>query len=69
MNRLNLRRSALMASLYLLVAFAIATAADKKKIIFDTDIGGDIDDAFAHALVQISPEFELLGITVADGPT
>ncbi|HUU27778.1 MAG TPA: nucleoside hydrolase [archaeon] len=39
------------------------------KIIFDTDIAGDIDDAFAHALVQISPEFEVLGITVADGPT
>lgn len=39
------------------------------KIIFDTDLAGDIDDAFAHALVQISPEFEVLGITIADGPT
>jgi len=39
------------------------------KIILDTDIAGDIDDAFAHALVQASPEFEVLGITVADGPT
>jgi len=41
----------------------------KMKIIFDTDLAGDIDDAFAHALVQISPEFEVLGITTADGPT
>lgn len=39
------------------------------KIIFDTDLAGDIDDAFAHALVQVSPEFEVLGITIADGPT
>jgi len=46
-----------------------AAAAEKIKIIFDTDLAGDIDDAFAHALVQISPEFEVLGITVADGPT
>ena len=44
-------------------------AEQKKKIIFDTDIAGDIDDAFAHALVQVSPEFEVLGITIADGPT
>lgn len=43
--------------------------ADKIKIIFDTDLAGDIDDAFAHALVQIGPEFEVLGITIADGPT
>ncbi len=40
-----------------------------QKIIFDTDLAGDIDDAFAQALVQISPEFEVLGITVCDGPT
>lgn len=43
--------------------------AEKKKIIFDTDIAGDIDDAFAHALVQLSDRFEVLGITVCDGPT
>ena len=46
-----------------------AICAGKVKIIFDTDLAGDIDDAFAHALVQISPEFEVLGITLADGPT
>ncbi|MCE5272590.1 nucleoside hydrolase [bacterium] len=44
--------------------------AEKKKIIFDTDIAGDIDDAFAHALVQLSGDrFEVLGITTCDGPT
>ncbi len=48
---------------------AMAGAEEKMKIIFDTDIAGDIDDAFAQALVMISSEFDVLGITVADGPT
>ncbi len=34
-----------------------------KKIILDTDIGDDIDDAFALALALNSPEIELLGVT------
>ncbi|HCG76407.1 MAG: hypothetical protein COZ37_03585 [bacterium (Candidatus Ratteibacteria) CG_4_10_14_3_um_filter_41_18] len=34
-----------------------------QKIILDTDIGDDIDDAYALALVLASPEVELLGIT------
>lgn len=56
--------------LFLISAGTImAQDTGKMKIIFDTDLAGDIDDAFAHALVQISPEFEVLGITIADGPT
>lgn len=35
----------------------------KKKIILDTDIGDDIDDAFALALCVNSPEIDLLGVT------
>ncbi len=60
-----------LASVILLAAllFLVGEGRAAKKIIFDTDLGGDIDDAFAHALVQISPEFEVLGITVGDGPT
>lgn len=34
-----------------------------KRIILDTDIGDDIDDALALALVLESPEIELIGIT------
>ncbi len=34
-----------------------------KKIIIDTDIGGDIDDALAVALALNSPEIEIIGIT------
>jgi inosine-uridine nucleoside N-ribohydrolase len=38
-------------------------------VILDTDIGDDIDDAFALALVLKSPELKLLGITTAFGDT
>ena len=34
-----------------------------KKVIFDTDIGDDIDDAFALASLAAEPEAELLGVT------
>jgi len=37
--------------------------------ILDTDIGDDIDDAYALALVLRSPEIKLLGITTAYGDT
>jgi purine nucleosidase len=40
-----------------------------EKIIIDTDIGGDIDDAFAVGLALQSPEFEILGISSAWGDT
>lgn len=35
----------------------------KIKIILDTDVGDDIDDAFAIALAAKSPEIDLLGVT------
>jgi len=38
-------------------------------VILDTDIGDDIDDAFALALALRSPEIRLLGITTAFGDT
>jgi len=38
-------------------------------VILDTDIGDDIDDAFALALLLQSPEVRLLGITTAFGDT
>jgi hypothetical protein len=39
------------------------------RIILDTDIGTDIDDAWALGLAMTSPEFELLAVTIADGDT
>jgi purine nucleosidase len=46
-----------------------ADAAAKIPIILDTDIGTDIDDAFALALIIKSPELELLGVTTVSGDT
>jgi len=41
----------------------------KAKVILDTDIGDDVDDAFAVALALSSPELEIVGITTAWGDT
>ncbi|NRA36913.1 MAG: nucleoside hydrolase [Planctomycetes bacterium] len=38
-----------------------------RKIIIDTDIGDDIDDALALAFALGSPEFEILGVTTVFG--
>jgi len=54
------------------LAFAVASfpaASPKTPIILDTDIGTDIDDAFALALIINSPELELLGVTTVAGDT
>jgi len=40
-----------------------------EKLIIDTDIGDDIDDAFAIALALRSPELEILGVTTTFGDT
>ncbi|MGO8717656.1 MAG: nucleoside hydrolase [Acidobacteriaceae bacterium] len=40
-----------------------------QKVILDTDIGDDIDDAYALALVLSSPELKLMGVTTAWGDT
>jgi purine nucleosidase len=43
--------------------------SDKFAVFIDTDIGDDIDDAFALALALRSPEIELLGVTTVFGNT
>lgn len=58
----------------LLFSFAlllnVGLFAQKQKVIFDCDLGGDIDDAFALALLLTSQEeFEILGITLDHGYT
>jgi purine nucleosidase len=40
-----------------------------ETIIIDTDIGDDVDDAFAVALALRSPELQILGITTTFGDT
>ncbi len=44
-------------------------AAEKQKIIFDCDLAGDVDDAYALALILASPEFEVLGVVLDHGNT
>ena len=62
----------LMLSLFLTGVSVEQTAATKaapEKVIIDTDIGDDIDDAFAVALALRSPELQILGITTTFGDT
>jgi purine nucleosidase len=48
---------------------ASAEQPPRVPILFDTDIGNDIDDVFALALVLTSPELDVRGITtVGSGP-
>jgi inosine-uridine nucleoside N-ribohydrolase len=51
------------------LAAASQPAATPDLVILDTDIGDDIDDAFALALALRSPELKLIGITTAYGDT
>src|ERR1035441_2454574 len=62
--------SALLTAVLLTACFcAAADSPAKIPVILDTDIGTDIDDAFALALIINSPEFELLGVTTVSGDT
>jgi purine nucleosidase len=51
------------------VAAQTAPEGNVQKIILDSDIGDDIDDAFALALAETSPKLQLLGVTTAWGNT
>jgi purine nucleosidase len=46
-----------------------AATTRPEKIIIDSDIGDDVDDAFALALAVRSPELDILGITTTFGDT
>jgi len=48
---------------------AAPLSAAPQLVLLDTDIGDDIDDAFALALALRSPEMRILGITTAFGDT
>jgi inosine-uridine nucleoside N-ribohydrolase len=45
------------------------SASEPQLVIIDTDIGDDIDDAYALALALRSPELRILGVTTAFGDT
>jgi len=57
-------------SLFLILLLAAtAPATPKQKVLFDCDLAGDVDDAFAVALLLTSPEFEVLGLVLDHGNT
>jgi purine nucleosidase len=56
--------------LFARTAISQGTASNAaEKIIIDTDIGDDVDDAFAVALALRSPELQILGISTTFGDT
>ena len=66
-------RNSLVVLIVLLVsgwtASAQTTAPSREKVIIDTDVGDDVDDAFAIDLALASPEVDILGISTAWGDT
>ena len=53
--------------LYLLLVVGLSVAAEPVRVIFDTDMGNDIDDAVALAMLHSfvsRGEAELLAVTV-----
>ena len=50
-------------------SLTIQSAAEKYAVLLDTDIGDDIDDALALALILNSPEIALKGVTTVFGDT
>ena len=63
-----MRKMLVLAAALLLAPMAQAEPV-REKIIIDSDIGDDIDDAFAVALALSSPEFEVLGFSASFGDT
>jgi purine nucleosidase len=71
-------RTSILASLFGLLLLPNLYAQTQKQtqapsapemVIIDTDIGDDIDDAFAIALALKSPELKILGISTTFGDT
>jgi len=64
--RPSLRLSTLICAVLLAAA---QLASSRTPVIIDTDVGDDIDDAFALAIALQDPELEVIGITTAWGDT
>ena len=71
-----MRKRGLAAWLAIVVAIGSLARAQqetashvREKVILDTDIGDDIDDALALGLLLKSPQVQLLAVTTAWGDT
>lgn len=65
----RVRRAAFLALVVLFALPHAGAAQEHLKVLLDTDIGSDIDDAWALGLLVASPQVELVGVTVTDGDT
>ena len=66
-------RTSIALALALVLALGAGVPAGtqpaREKVVLDTDIGTDIDDAWALGYALKSPSLELLGVTVTDADT
>jgi inosine-uridine nucleoside N-ribohydrolase len=72
MTMSRLRLALVVFLLWVLAALVygqLVSTDSPQKIIIDTDIGDDVDDAFAVALALRSPELQILGISTVFGDT
>jgi len=58
-----------VCALLLLISAGWVRGQAAEKIIIDTDVGDDVDDAFAVALAVRSPELQVLGVMTTFGDT
>ncbi len=66
---LKLRTGVWLAIVLMAASPAWSQESRKVPVIFDCDIGTDIDDTFALALALASPEIDLRGVTTVSGDT
>ncbi len=64
-----LHRIVLTILILISICYGQTTRPGPDKIIIDTDIGDDVDDAFAVALALRSPEVQILGFSTTFGDT
>ena len=53
--------------IYVFLLLLVTSVANAQQVIFDTDIGTDIDDAYALAALIHRPELRVLGVTTVSG--
>lgn len=66
-RKLNMNRRNLLIASSLFPLAGIGSSQARHKVLLDTDIGSDIDDAVALAYLLRQPSCELLGITTVTG--
>jgi inosine-uridine nucleoside N-ribohydrolase len=67
--RLCLTGTVFLGALLTISAPLLAQGSPHMKVLLDTDIGTDIDDAWALGLLIASPDVDLVGVTITDGDT